>query len=150
VPRPTREPSPSSAIETLRADAVTQLDLVAQSAATLRVQLRGFEAAIRKVRRYVVAGSAAADMHDIVDMAAVREAVTRAATDFESARHAARLAVFRVQAAEGMSLGAIARDWGISRQLVSRTLKEAPEPVAIDPISRTGQGRPTSDGAADR
>ena len=32
--------------------------------------------------------------------------------------------IIRVQSAEGMSVGAIARAWGLSRQLVSRTLKE--------------------------
>jgi hypothetical protein len=95
-----------------------------ESAAVLRTELRGFETAIRKVRRYVVKGVPADEMKNIVDMRAAREALTQAATDFETARHAGRNAVFRLQAASGMSKGAIAREWGLSRQLVSRMMQE--------------------------
>ena len=61
---------------------------------------------------------------DVLDIISVRETLTQAAVDFETARRASRLSLFRLQLAEGMSLGAIARAWGFSRLLVSRMLKE--------------------------
>jgi hypothetical protein len=48
-------------------------------------------------------------------------------TRFEEARHGMRLACFRMSSTEGRSIGDIARLWGISRQLASRLINEAPE-----------------------
>ncbi len=121
----TRQPSRSTSIETLRADAVTEFDLLLQSAAVLRAELRSFETGMRRARGHLVRGRAAAKMHDVLDISVVRQVLTRAAADFEATRHATRISIFRLQVAEGMSLGAIAREWGLSRQLVSRMLKEA-------------------------
>ncbi len=125
----TQEPSPPASIEALRGDAVTDLDLLMQSAAALRAQLRIFETALRKPHRLLDRGGPTADLHKAIDIISVRETLTQAAVDFEAARHASRLSIFRLQLAEGMSLGAIARAWGFSRQLVSRMLKEdRPDP----------------------
>ena len=63
-------------------------------------------------------------MREMFNIAQVREGLTHAATNFQATRHTSRLSVFRLQSAEGMSIGAIARDWGLSRQLVSRMIKE--------------------------
>jgi hypothetical protein len=130
VPGSTRQPTPSAPIETLRAVAVTDLDLLLESAAALRTELRGFETALRKVRRHLAGGGAAADLREVLDIGTARETLTRAADVFQAVRHTSRISIFRVQAAEGMSVGAIARDWGLSRQLVSRMLKnpDRPEP----------------------
>ncbi|MDQ1468382.1 MAG: hypothetical protein QOH10_2797 [Actinomycetota bacterium] len=108
----------------MRADAVTEIDQLLHTAATLRAELRSFETSLRKARSYLGRGGTAAGMHDAIDIITTRQALTRAAVDFEAARRAARIAVFRAQLAEGMSVGAIARDWGFSRQLVSRMMKE--------------------------
>ena len=43
---------------------------------------------------------------------------------FEEARHRMRVACFRVSLTEGLSIGGIARLWGISRQLASRLVNE--------------------------
>jgi hypothetical protein len=124
VKEPPRDGNPAT--ESLRARAVADLELLLQSAAALRTQLRTFEAGIRRARGHIDRGAAAVDLHDVLDIAELRETLTRAAADFEGARHASRLSVFRMQQAEGMSIGAIARAWGFSRQLVSRMMKEAP------------------------
>src|SRR6476660_1160102 len=96
-------PNPVPPIEAIRIDAVKRADVLLETAAALRAELRGFEAAIRKVRRYVDRGTSTQEMRDPVDMAAVRESLTRAATDFEVARHEARLTVWQLQRAEGMT-----------------------------------------------
>jgi hypothetical protein len=125
VPGPTREPSPSTPIDTARADAISDLDLLLEAAAVLRAGLRSFETALRKVRRHLARGGAAAELHDVLDIISAREDLTRVAAAFQAIRHTSRLSIFRVQAAEGMSVGAISRAWGLSRQLVSRMLKDA-------------------------
>jgi hypothetical protein len=127
VPGSTQQPAPSAAIKALRAVAVTDLDLLLESAATLRTELRDFETALRQVRRHLARGGAATDLRNALDIVTARETLTRAAGVFQAIRHTSRISIFRVQAAEGMSVGAIARDWGLSRQLVSRMLKH-PDP----------------------
>jgi hypothetical protein len=123
VPGSTQQPTPSAAIDSLRAVAVSDLDLLLESAAALRAELRGFETALRKVRRHLARGGPAADLHKVLDIVTARETLTSVAGVFQTIRHTSRISIFRVQAAEGMSVGAIARDWGLSRQLVSRMLK---------------------------
>jgi hypothetical protein len=115
---------------------VKDLDSLLASAAALRVELRGFEAALRRVRGHLARGHSAVDLEKVLDITEAREALTRAASDFQLQRHVSRLSVFRVQAADGMSIGAIARSWGLSRQLVSRMLRE-------DKPKRTGTESPT-------
>jgi hypothetical protein len=122
---PRNPPSRSTATEALRARALTDIELLLQSAEALRTQLRTFEAGMRSVRKHLERGAHASELHDVLDITEVRETLTRAAVEFEAARKASRLAVFRMQQAEGMSIGAIARAWGFSRQLVSRMMKEA-------------------------
>jgi hypothetical protein len=134
----------STSIEPLREAAVANTDALLESAAALRAQLRAFETTLRRAKVYFERGGSAADLHGELDITAARETLTRAAADFEAARHASRLAVFRVQQAEGMSVGAIARAWGLSRQLVSRTLKEARDATDSDAVSRRDPAQPMS------
>ena len=119
-------------IDTLRDEVLGELDLLVESAATLRGELRGFEVAIKKARRYLEKGGAAGNMRSVVDIGAAREQLSQVAEKFQTHRHKARLAVFRMQIAEGLSVGAIAREWGLSRQLVSRMLKETPAEQASE------------------
>jgi hypothetical protein len=121
----TRQASRSTSIETLRGGAYREVDLLLQAAAALRAQLRNFETALRHLRGHLGRAAATSEMHDVLDFSAVRETLSHATDDFEAARHATRISIFRLQAAQGMSVGAIAREWGLSRQLVSRMLKEA-------------------------
>ena len=113
-----------ASIDPLRSQAVADLDVLLERAAALRAELRKFETPLRAARNHLARGGAAADLHSVIDIVTARADLTRAAADFETIRHSSRTSVFRMQDAEGMSMGAIARDWGLSRQLVSRMLKE--------------------------
>lgn len=115
-----------ASIDPLRADAVADLDVLLERAAALRAELRKFETPLRRARNHLARGGAAADLHSVIDIVTARAKLTQAAGDFETIRHSSRISIFRMQDAEGMSMGAIARDWGLSRQLVSRMLKEGP------------------------
>ncbi len=52
------------------------------------------------------------------------ERLTDRIEHLEHMRRMWRVAMFRLQADAGMSLAAIARQWGLSRQLVSRLLRD--------------------------
>ena len=124
--RPARGSSAVVSLDDLRADAISELDLLAESASTLRNELRDFEVSIKKSRRHLEKGGLATEMRKVVDVSVARERLMRAADAFQTNRHNSRLAAFRMQIAEGLSVGAVAREWGLSRQLVSRMLKETP------------------------
>ena len=111
-------------IESRRGDAVSDIDELLRSAAALRAELRVFETGLRRVRGYLDRGTSASDLHEALDIATARETLSEVATTFQAARHTSRLSVFRLQAAEGMSIAEIARAWGLSRQLVSRMMKD--------------------------
>ena len=94
------------------------------AAAELRTQLKTFEGGLRRARRHLASGGNASELRGVLDIVSARETLSVAAAGFQAERHVSRVSVFRVQRAEGMSLGAIARAWGLSRQLVSRMLRE--------------------------
>ena len=62
-----------------------------------------------------------------LDPAKVRSSTLELLADFELCRHKMRLAFMLPSLDEGMSIGAIARTLGISRQLASRLVHEARE-----------------------
>jgi hypothetical protein len=53
--------------------------------------------------------------------------------NFEDVRHRMRVACFRLSLADGLSIGEVARLWGVSRQLASRMVRSraADPPRAI-------------------
>ena len=121
----TRESDHATQADALRAEAIAGLDLVLQASPVLRAQLRSFERAVRRERAHLARGGAAADLHEAFDIAAVREALLKAADELETARRNSRLAIFVMQQSEGRSASDISRGWGLSRQLVSRSMKDA-------------------------
>ena len=108
----------------LRDEALRDLEVLLEKVAALRGELRSFETPLRRARAHLARGGTATDLHKVIDIITARETLSRTALEFEAIRHTSRISIFRMQAAEGMSLGAIARDWGVSRQLVSRMMKE--------------------------
>ena len=62
------------------------------------------------------------------DFSMERSRLTTVLDEFEATRREARLAAWRLMAAEGCSIGEMARIFGLSRQLISRQLRlVAPE-----------------------
>ena len=57
-----------------------------------------------------------------------RDRLTVALERYELARRAARVSMWRVLQAEGLSIGEISRTYGLSRQLVSRMLRDDATP----------------------
>jgi DNA-binding phage protein len=72
------------------------------------------------------------ELLEAVDFHAEREAIAGAIDAFEAQRKEARIAAWRLLVAEGCSIGQIARMFSLSRQLVSRQLRDAGITVADD------------------
>ena len=87
VPGLISETDPSVSTEPLNAVAVGDLDLLLESAAELRAQLRQFEAALRKVRGFLARGGATSELRDVLDIVTAREELTQAANNFQANRH---------------------------------------------------------------
>jgi hypothetical protein len=115
-----------------RAQALAGLHEFREEAATLRAGLRRYERALERVCRQVEREVPLHEVMGQIGVGELRAELVERLTRFEEARHRMRVACFRMSLTEGLSIGEIARLWGISRQLASRLINEAPEaPSAV-------------------
>ena len=108
--------------EALRDQAVRDLDEFIESAIETRKSLRTFQAALEKNRRHLARGGRASEMSTLFDLPSLRASLTDWLTEIERTRAAARVSLWRLLLAEGMTIAEVGRICGVSRQLVSRTL----------------------------
>ena len=121
-----------------REQALAGLREFQQEAATLRAALRRYEVVLGRVHRQVERG---APLHEVMSKIGVsdrRAELVERLDRFEEARRRMRVACFRMSLSEGLSIGGIARLWGISRQLASRLVNEN----AKDPVPQVGETLP--------
>jgi predicted ArsR family transcriptional regulator len=90
---------------------------LADAARSLRVQVQAF-------RRHIERGGSLTDPAIVDRIAKRRAALTGAIKHTEHARHESQRLLYELARSEGMSVAAIARAWGVSRQLISRALNE--------------------------
>jgi transposase-like protein len=110
-----------------RAQALAGLHEFREEAAALRAGLRRYERALERVCRQVERNVPLHEVMGQIGVGELRADLVERLTRFEEARHRMRVACFRMSLTEGLSIGDIARLWGISRQLASRLVNEAPE-----------------------
>jgi len=118
-PRPT-----SSQLQVLRQDAVRTLREMEDAIVRTRDQLKTMEMLMRRVRKMMETSRSATEVAQVVNAASARAATSEIIREVQAARHRAQQAQFKLAAAEGASMAQIARAWGVSRQLVSRMVKE--------------------------
>jgi hypothetical protein len=125
--------------EQFREEAVHAMSTLAQVVAAARDDLRDYESVITHARDDLAAGSPVAEMVERHRAGDVRASFSDRLSEIERVRAAARLALWQLQLSEGSTIADIARAWGYSRQLVSRTLADPgrvqPEPK--DPTEPT-------------
>ena len=102
---------------------LTALDGVIQASIAARQALRQSETILRRLRRRLERGSSIAEGFAGLDISDHRQATFDGLTALEQARREARRAIIAVGLSEGLSLGQMARQWGVSRQLVTRLAK---------------------------
>ena len=110
--------------EASRRAALDALDRVGAADDQLATVLRELRTQIRRFHRHIAGGGLASDPEFLERLASQRAEFARAMNDVEHARHTAQRRLFELAREDGMTVAAIARAWGISRQLVSRTLNE--------------------------
>jgi transposase-like protein len=111
-------------IQSLREESIRNFLEMEEAFARTRVQLKAMETTIRRARRLVEDGRPALDVAQAINAAETRAATSASIEQVQGVRHRTRQTQFKLAAAEGASMAEIARGWGVSRQLVSRMVKE--------------------------
>jgi hypothetical protein len=101
------------------------LDGVIKASIAARQALRQSETLLGRLRRGLEKGSSLAEAFAGLDIAYERQITFDRLSDLEHARRDARRAIIALGVSEGLSLGQMARQWGVSRQLVTRLAKES-------------------------
>jgi hypothetical protein len=105
-------------------DAAQRADALLDASIALRQELIKYERELRRARTRVLKGTPDPPPHVVPDLVAARRRLNERFDDLERCRRHWRVAFFRLQTDAGMSLGAIAREWGLSRQLISRLIND--------------------------
>lgn len=108
--------------ETLRDEAIEELNGLIEAVVEARDNLHSYQSVLEKNRRHLGKGGRVNETPAMFDIRAVRTALTERLDRLERARNSTRLALWRLQLAEDTKISEIARMWGFSRQLVSRSL----------------------------
>jgi hypothetical protein len=106
-------------------DLLDSYDEVGESIEHLVRMLRSTRTNNRKTRSQFEKGSSVREVFSAIPTGDLRQSLTQALAEVESARHKVRRTAFARGLEEGMSIGELARMWGFSRQLAARYAKEA-------------------------
>jgi DNA invertase Pin-like site-specific DNA recombinase len=134
--------SPNSPHDEQRQEAIARANDLMAECASLRADLRAYETAIRQIRRHIQRGRPDSPLNAAPKFVPSRAQLADRIEQLEHRRRLWRRALFTVQQASGMTITDIAREWGLSRQLVSRILArdysdEARQPTSDNPRART-------------
>ena len=108
------------------AEALQDADALLDACAALRRELVTYEREVRRMRARVSRGKPNPAPEVVPELVASRRRFNDRFDELERCRRRWRTTYFRLQLDSGMSLGAIAREWGLSRQLVSRLMNGDP------------------------
>jgi len=120
----TSKAAPPPQLDALRAEVIRTMGEFEDAIIATRNQLKVMETLMRRVRRMMESGRSANEIARQANAAQARAATSKIIRDVQAARHRAQQAQFKMAAAEGATMAEIARNWGVSRQLVSRMVKE--------------------------
>jgi len=112
-------------------EACEYADALLDASSALRRELVLYEREVRRMRTRVLRGRLNPPSQLLPDLIAVRLRVNERFDELERCRRRWRVAFFQLQADTGMSLGAIAREWGLSRQRVSRLMSDHMETTKL-------------------
>jgi len=111
-------------MQSLRDEAIRSIGEMEEAILATRNQLRVMETVMRRGRKMLESGRGASEVATVNHAAEARAATSEIIRRVQGARHRAQQAQFKLAAAEGATMAEIARGWGVSRQLVSRMVKE--------------------------
>jgi hypothetical protein len=111
-------------INALRDAVVAAMGELAAASKELAVLFAGIDLGMQTGIGAIRGGMRAADLAGSMNLPGRREALNEVAVRARTAQHAMLRSLFRLAAAEGSPKAEIARTWRVSRQLVSRMIKE--------------------------
>jgi len=111
-------------MQILRDEAIRSIGEMEEAILATRNQLKVMETVMRRGRKMLESGRGASEVATVNHAAEARAATSEIIRRVQGARHRAQQAQFKLAAAEGATMAEIARGWGVSRQLVSRMVKE--------------------------
>lgn len=103
--------------------ALKALDAVIEASISARQALRQSETMLRRLRRRIEKGSPVTEAFAGLGIAENRQNTFDHLAALERVRRDARRALIELGVSQGLSLGHMAREWGVSRQLVARIAK---------------------------
>jgi hypothetical protein len=106
-------------------ETVQKIEDLIEALAELRRAALATERDVRRGLKLMLAGADMTTALEAVSPAGAREAMNEALAGAEAARHAMRLRIFELGLDEGLSIGALGRSFGFSRQLAARYAREA-------------------------
>jgi hypothetical protein len=110
-----------------RRDLVVAMEEITAAGRDLADLVDHLELVLRDAVGRIERGARALDVAQSMGLADRRESVNAAADRVRQSRHALQLAMFLVALDEGESRAEIARVWRVSRQLISRMIREGPD-----------------------
>jgi hypothetical protein len=112
-------------MEPSRAAAVQDVCLLADSVRHLTAQLQRYESICEQMLRKLAGEWPVSDILQSVEASDARGALNSALEDLERVRHRSRLSIIAAEIEEGSSVTEVGRQWGFSRQMAQRYVKEA-------------------------
>jgi hypothetical protein len=110
-----------------RTKAIDDLDLLLVALDELAELLAVVRGRYLNARESLAAGDSFEAALSNAQAAQTRELVTASLDEFEKCRHVSRLSMIAGGLSEGMSINAISKSWGVSRQLISRLVAMIPK-----------------------
>ena len=121
----TVDQEPTSSTHALKTSAATGIEELISATATLRSELTTHEAICHQLLDEVRVDHELTGVLPAIHADTWRSAITDAIRGFEAARHRVRLQLVAIEVKEGLSIGEVAKSWGVSRQLASRWVQES-------------------------
>jgi hypothetical protein len=112
-------------MEPIRATSIQDLSQQLDTVRCLRVQLQACEAVYEKTLLRLESEETVSDILQSVEASESRSALNAALENLERVRHCSRLSMIAAEIEEGSSISDVGRDWGFSRQMAQRYVKEA-------------------------
>jgi DNA-directed RNA polymerase subunit N (RpoN/RPB10) len=116
------------------------IDRVLDAMGEARQSLRRAETTYRRFRGRIEKGATVEEAFAGLGVAEQRRDLTDTLDRCEHARHESRLTIIKQGVSEGLSLGALARLWGVSRQLITRLAHESSANGELRSASRGRSG----------
>ncbi len=116
---------PTGSAHDLKLSAADGIEELIGATAILRSELNGHEVICRRLLNEVRVDHDMTGVLPDIHADSWRSAVTDAIRGFEAARHRVRLLLVAIEIEEGLSIGEVAKSWGVSRQLASRWVQES-------------------------